>query len=145
MKRFATFALLGALAVFALAGCSGCSAVGSLTGDKPVLGQTVLDEKALAFAEEAFGFANAEASAAVHTGLLKAGSPTAIQVADGLATAHTALVGARCLYAAGDATNLAGRVEAAKCAVGAGATITGQLQAGQQALAAAMRLIPKPA
>lgn len=120
--------ILAALAVMSLgaAGCSGCQAVSALTGDKPVGAATVLDEKALLVAEAAQLTADRTAKQAVLSGLLKPGSPRALQIDDYLEVSHTGLKAARSAYNAGRATDL-----------------TSRLRAAQDALGTALSLIPK--
>ncbi len=102
-----------------MVGCSGCSAIQAVTNGQPVLGGTVVDEKALAFAEEAMQFADDESSAAVHAGLLTAGSPNAVKIADGEKKAHDLLVAARAAQHAGNAADMAGKLSGAQTAIAA--------------------------
>lgn len=106
---------LGALAAVAVltAGCSGCAVLQKVAApNEAVLGSTLTDEKALYATEAAFYGANSAARAALVSGLLVKGSPAAIRVADGLKTAHTALLAARAAYKAGDATTYAAKLAA---------------------------------
>lgn len=115
----------GALVALSLmtAGCSGCAILNPTQG---ALTATLNDEKALYAAEAAFYGANAAAEAAVDNKLLVQGSPTAVQVADGLAQAHDALNAARAAHKAGDAR-----------------TYSDKLGAVQEFVASAWKLIPK--
>lgn len=108
MKTFAMGALV-ALSLLA-AGCSGCQPITALTGDKPLAGATVLDEKALYAAEAAMFGADAAAAQAVRSGLLVRGSPRAVQIADYLALAKTGLNAARAAYKVGDAASFGSRL-----------------------------------
>lgn len=120
--------MLAALAVLSLgaAGCSGCQPIGTLVGDKPVAGSTVLDEKALLVAEAAQLTADRAAKQAVLSGLLTPGSPRALQIDDYLKVSYTGLQAARSAYNAGRATDF-----------------TSRLRAAQDALGTALSLIPK--
>lgn len=101
-----------------LGACSGCSsltaATAAVTSDKPIAGATLLDEKVLYAAEATLYGADTAADAAIDAGLLDPGSPQAITIADGLATAHGALTAARAAYRVGDATTFAARAAAAR-------------------------------
>lgn len=103
---------VGALAALSLlaAGCSGCQPIGTLTGDKPIAGQTVIDEKALYAAEAAMYGADAAAAQAVRQGLLKPGSAQSVKIADYLALAKTGLDAARAAYKVGDAASFSSRL-----------------------------------
>jgi hypothetical protein len=109
--KIATTAALVALSLLGT-GCSGCTALSALTNYKGVLSATTVDEKALYAAEAAFYGANTAAEAAVDNGLLKAGSPDAVKVADWLQQAHQALLVARAAYAAGDAGSFTAKIAA---------------------------------
>lgn len=108
MRRF-TFAALMGLALISAAACSGCQS-NILSNDKGVLEETVVDQKVVYAAEAALFGANSAAEAAVDSGLLKAGSPLAIQVADHLDTAKRALDAARSAQRAGDAKTFGARI-----------------------------------
>jgi hypothetical protein len=124
-----TFAIAGVLALSVLAaGCSGCQPIAALTGDKPLAGQTVLDEKALLVAEAAQLTADRTAKQAVLSGLLTPGSPRAKQIDSYLALSHTGLRAARAAYNVGNATDFSTR-----------------LRSAQDALGTALSLIPKGA
>jgi hypothetical protein len=114
-----TFAIAGVLALSVLAaGCSGCQPITALTGDKPLAGQTVIDEKALYAAEAAMLGADTAAAVAVRQGLLKPGSPQSVQIADYLALAKTGLNAARAAYRVGDATSFNSRLASVQELVG---------------------------
>src|SRR5688572_7447905 len=108
MKTF-TVGALAALSLLA-AGCSGCQPIGTITGDKPLAGQTVIDEKALLVAEAAKLGADKAAAEAVRQGLLKPGSAQSVKIADYLQLAQNGLVAARQAKAVGDATSFGSRV-----------------------------------
>lgn len=115
MKTF-TLAAVAALSVLA-AGCSGCQPIGTLVGDKPIAGSTVIDEKALLVAEAAQLGADKAAAEAVRAGVLKTGSPLAVQIDDYLILSHTGLQAARAAKRVGDATSFNSRVASAQDAV----------------------------
>jgi uncharacterized protein (DUF1800 family) len=117
MKRtLAGLALALAVAGLGAAG-PGCA---SLTNDNGgVLEQTLADEKALFGLEAGLFAANSAANAALTSGLLAAGSPQAVQVANALNTAKAAVDTARVAYRAGDASTTAARVAEAQALVGA--------------------------
>lgn len=103
--------LLPALAVAllgtaAFTGPSGCTTA----VDKPVLGQTLVDDKALYVAEAAMYGADLAAGDAARAGLIVPGSPTAVKVAGILGRAHTYLVAARAAYKVGDAATMAAKI-----------------------------------
>jgi hypothetical protein len=113
-----TLALVAALSLTA-AGCSGCQVLAPLTSNNSaVLQDTVMDEKGLLVAEAALFGANTAAEAAVDNGLLAAGSPKAVQVADYLDAGKRALDVARAAYRAGDAKTMAARLDAAQDTIG---------------------------
>lgn len=101
-----------AAAALALAPVAAC---GPLMQGSP-FAQTLIDDKALYSAEAAYFGAATLAGQAVDSGLLVAGSPRAVQVADALDKAHSALLVARTAYAAG---NVVGGQRAAAEALGA--------------------------
>ena len=119
MRMFAMAAL--ALVAVIGAGCSGCSSldIGGVRNDRGVFEGQVVDEKALYAAEAAFFGANTAAEAAVDNGLLKGGSPQALQVADYLAKAHDALKAARAAYQVGEARSYADKLASVQTFVGA--------------------------
>lgn len=118
MRRLFTGAAL-ALTALLSSGCSGCSVLQKITSnDHAVLGQTLVDEKALYAAEAAMYGADTAAGAAVDSGLLKPGSPDAIKVANWLEEAHKALLVARTAYHAGDAKTTLDRLSAAQAFIG---------------------------
>jgi len=83
-----------------------------------VAAQTILDEKALVGVEAAALLANNAASIAVDTGVLRPGSPQAIQVADLLVKVREAVLLARQAHTAGNATLAAQRMAAALGLIG---------------------------
>lgn len=107
--RLITIAALAVLSILA-AGCSGCQSIGTITGNAPVAGNTVADEKALLVAEAAKLGADKAAAEAVRQGLLVPGSSRSVQIADYLQTAQNGLLAARAAKAAGDATSFSSRV-----------------------------------
>lgn len=109
--KLLSIAALAAVAILS-SGCSGCSTTPDL--NKPVLGQTVVDEKALYAAEAALFGANTAAEAAVDAGILKPGSLDAIKVADYLQTAKAALDAGRAAYRLGDAGTFAAKIGASQ-------------------------------
>lgn len=110
----------GAMLVAALsaAACSGCTTPAWLSNDRGALESTVVDEKALYAAEAAMFGANTAAEAAVDNGLLKAGSPDAVKIADYLDTAKKGLNVARQAYRAGDAKTYAAKLAAVQATIG---------------------------
>lgn len=115
--RHLALAVVAALSIGA-AGCSGCQSIGALTGDKPLAGETVLDEKALYAAEAAMLGADTAAAVAVRQGLLQPGSATAVRIADYLSLAKTGLDAARAAYKVGDANSFTGRLASVQALVG---------------------------
>ena len=83
-----------------------------------VAAQTILDEKALVGVEAAALLANNAASIAVDTGVLRPGSPQAIQVADLLVKVREAVLLARQAHTAGNSTLAAERMAAALGLIG---------------------------
>ncbi|HEY3694194.1 hypothetical protein [Phenylobacterium sp.] len=111
MKAF-TAAALAAVALLS-AGCSGCQSP-VFSDSQGVLSGTLADDKAMYVAEAAFNGANQSAIVAVDTGLLKPGSPLAVQIADDLKIAHEALIAGRTAYVAGDAKTYSAKISAAQ-------------------------------
>lgn len=120
MKRALYLACAAALAISA-APLTACTP--QLSG--PVLGQTLVDDKALLAAEAGLYGANTAASLAVDAGALTPGSPKALAIADKLAQAKAALDVGRGAYKAGNS-----------------AIYLNQVQATQALLASAWTLIP---
>lgn len=87
-----------AAAALALAPVAGCAPM--MQGSP--FAETLVDDKALYSAEAAYFGALTLADTAVDSGLLVAGSPRAVQVADGLQKAYDALLAARAAYDAGN-------------------------------------------
>lgn len=103
---------IGALALVAVAsaGCSGCSTI------VPAASALKVDQ-GLYVAEAAFRGANLTAEQAVQSGLVASGSPLAVQAADGLATAKTALDAAEKARGVSDARTEGDQVLAAENAI----------------------------
>lgn len=118
MKRIAVALAFGALAL--TAGCQ----VPNLLTDKPVLGATVMDERALIVTEAAFYGAQGAIEGAVDAGLLKGDNAAAVM--NYHKAAYDALLLARAAYKAGDA-----------------ATFPAKVAATQKLIAQAWALIPK--
>lgn len=119
IKKIALGVALSAVLVMTGGAGGGCSSIlgKAASPNESVLGDTLVDDKALYAAEAAFYGANTAAEAAVDSGLLVKGSPTALQVKSGLQTAHTALPAARAAYKAGDAKTYGDKVAAVQATV----------------------------
>lgn len=112
--KIATIAGLVALSLFT-AGCnSGCAPIQAVTSDKPLAGNTVIDEKALYIATAAQFGADKAAEQAVLNGVLKPGSAEALRIEGYLQKSYQAILAARQAKKAGDATTFSSRVQAAQ-------------------------------
>lgn len=110
MKRLHSFlALLLVPLVLVVAACGSPTPT---TNPGAPLSATLMDEKALFYAEAAMYGANLSASSAVDAGLIQPGSKQAIDIADKLDRAKQLLDIARAAYEVGDSESYHASVEA---------------------------------
>jgi hypothetical protein len=112
-KLFYGVLAAGLIGLAACGGPSGCASI-----DRPVAGQTVVDEKTLYGLTAGYFGIEAAAEAAADSGLLKPGSEEALRVANGLVKARQAVIVARSAYRAGDAAGSAEKLAAAQSLIG---------------------------
>lgn len=107
--KLPTIGALVALSLFA-AGCSGCQSLADLTGDKPIAGQTALDEKAMGAVYALGTSANTIITATANSGV--ASREQLLQAKELRADIDAAVKAAETAYKAGDAATFAERLAA---------------------------------
>lgn len=100
-------------AALALSACS----MGGVTSAPAPLTHTVIDEQALTLASQTVDVLALSATALVKNHVIRAGSPTALKLADGLDRARNAVMAAASARKAGNATSYAEALTQARAAI----------------------------